>query len=178
MDSKNIDKLFKEKLNNLEVTPDERVWNNIESKLQKKKRKILPLWWFPGGVAALFLLGLLLFPFSDDTLLDKKDSEIIITETPKEDKKLDISPKILKDTTFKKSNEKKILVADKNSNKKPSEKRKRALKNSNDKKKLVSTKNAMKKVFLAENEIKKDIISSKEKEPNSTKKSFTIPNYI
>ena len=88
MDSKNIDKLFQEKLNNLEVTPNERVWNSIESKLQNKKRRVIPFWWYAGGAAAIFLLGLFFLPTTNiDNSFDKNDSKIIITETPKEVKK-------------------------------------------------------------------------------------------
>ena len=84
MDSKNLDKLFQEKLKNLEVTPNERIWNGIESKLQKKKRRVIPFWWF-AGAAAIFLLALFFFPFTNnENSFDNNDSKIIITETPKE----------------------------------------------------------------------------------------------
>ena len=35
MEEKNIDRLFQEKLKDLEVTPNENVWDAIEEKLQK-----------------------------------------------------------------------------------------------------------------------------------------------
>ena len=66
MENKNIDKLFQEQLKDLEATPNKKVWNNIESKLKKKKRSILPFWWFSSGIAALLILGLILYPFSKD----------------------------------------------------------------------------------------------------------------
>lgn len=61
MEQKDIDRLFQEKLKDVEVTPNPAVWNAIEKKLQKKKRRIIPIWWFSGGVAAILLLGVFLF---------------------------------------------------------------------------------------------------------------------
>lgn len=56
MEDKNIDRLFQEGLKDLEVTPNDSVWNGIESKLKKKKKnRLLPIWWFSGGVAAILV---------------------------------------------------------------------------------------------------------------------------
>ncbi len=66
MDKKNLDKLFQEKLNDFSQVPDEKVWQQIEASLnQKKKRRIIPLWWQLGGVAALLILSFFIFnPFT------------------------------------------------------------------------------------------------------------------
>ncbi|PQJ80020.1 outer membrane beta-barrel protein [Polaribacter porphyrae] len=86
MDSKKIDKLFQQ-LNNLEVTPNEKVWNNIEGNLKKKKRKVFPFWWFSGSVAAILILSLLFFPSSDsEVITNKNTNELIITKTPEKEK--------------------------------------------------------------------------------------------
>lgn len=90
---KNIDRLFQEKMKDLEAVPSSRVWSGIESKLQKKKRRVLPYWWFSGGVAALLIISLFLLPIINDDpkdiILDSKD---IITTTPKDlVKKVDTS---------------------------------------------------------------------------------------
>ncbi|MCJ7465471.1 MAG: PorT family protein [Maribacter sp.] len=63
MGKKNIDQLFQEKFQNFSELPDEKVWENIKSSLDKKKksRKIIPLWWKFGGIAALLAVALLLF---------------------------------------------------------------------------------------------------------------------
>lgn len=61
-----IDKLFQDKLKNLAATPHKRVWTKIESKLGKKKPRVLLFSWFAGGIAALFLLGVFIFPFSEN----------------------------------------------------------------------------------------------------------------
>jgi type VI protein secretion system component VasF len=72
MEDKKIDLLFQEKLKNLEATPNKKVWNRIESQLKKKKRRVLPIWWYAGGVAATLVLGFLLFPFGKDSETNKQ----------------------------------------------------------------------------------------------------------
>lgn len=59
---KEIDAIFKDKLQNHEVTPDPALWAKISEKLpQKKKKRKAVLWWFlPIGIAASFLLFLFL----------------------------------------------------------------------------------------------------------------------
>ncbi len=58
---KNIDRLFQEKFKDFEAYPADEVWENIEAKLdEKKKRRIIPFWWKLSGIAALFMLGFLL----------------------------------------------------------------------------------------------------------------------
>jgi hypothetical protein len=59
---KKIDRLFQENFRDFEVTPDEKVWQNIEAELkEKKKRRVIPIWWKLAGVAAVLILGLLIF---------------------------------------------------------------------------------------------------------------------
>ena len=56
-DKKHIDRLFQEKFKDFEVTPNSKVWDNIEAKLHpEKKRRVIPFWWTFGGVAAALLL--------------------------------------------------------------------------------------------------------------------------
>ena len=57
-EKKHIDKLFKEQLKNFEVAPSDAVWENIEATLNKDKRKrrVIPIWWKIAGVAATLLL--------------------------------------------------------------------------------------------------------------------------
>lgn len=55
-DKKHIDRLFQEKFKDFEKTPNDAVWSKIEAQLnEKKKRRIIPLWWRYAGVAALLL---------------------------------------------------------------------------------------------------------------------------
>jgi len=57
-DKKNIDKLFDDSFKNFEATPSPRVWENIQTELnkEKKERKVIPLWIKYGGIAALLAL--------------------------------------------------------------------------------------------------------------------------
>ena len=163
----NLDKLFQEQLKNLEATPNKRVWNTIESKLKKKKRRGLPVWWFASGIAAMLLIGFLLFPFTNNNnVIKKTDSEIIITESPKTNIKLETIYKSKKDAVIQQEkSEEKILVSDK---------QKINFKNTDGTKKSVSTKNEIQEVFLADNAIKqnKDSIRNKEVVINSNKSIF------
>src|SRR5690606_532034 len=57
---KKIDRLFQEKFKDFEATPREEVWQNIEAKLKKKKkRRVVPIWFRLSGAAAVLLIGLL-----------------------------------------------------------------------------------------------------------------------
>lgn len=81
MKHKNIDTLFQEKLKNLEVTPNARVWNDIAQKIAKKQKKIMPFWWIFGSVAAIFLIGFFLFlPIKNNDII-YKDNTIITSDT-------------------------------------------------------------------------------------------------
>lgn len=55
---KHIDRIFKEKLKNFEAVPDDAIWENIHQQLHedKRKRRIVPLWWKVAGVAAVLAL--------------------------------------------------------------------------------------------------------------------------
>ncbi len=71
MGKKNLDKLFQEKFSDFSDTPDEKVWQSIEASLDRKKksRKIIPLWWTLGGIAAVLVFALYLInPFEDSAV--------------------------------------------------------------------------------------------------------------
>jgi len=69
MSKKNIDNLFQEKLHDFREIPDEKVWVSISDSLDKKKsRKVIPIWWKLGGVAALLaVLFVSVNPFGEDS---------------------------------------------------------------------------------------------------------------
>jgi hypothetical protein len=75
MEQKNIDRLFQEKFKDFEVNPPEEIWNAIEAELNKKeKKRIIPLWWKFSGVAALLVVGTLLYStFSAEKLNTKPE---------------------------------------------------------------------------------------------------------
>lgn len=68
MQKKKLDELFREKFSDFKEAPDDRVWRAIEASLDKKeKKRMLPIWWQLGGIAAALAVTLLLLnPFSDD----------------------------------------------------------------------------------------------------------------
>jgi hypothetical protein len=83
---KNIDRLFRERLENLEATPNKKVWKEIESKITKKKRKVFPFWWFSSDIAALLIIGFSLFTVhSSMDVFRQNPPKKIITKTPKYD---------------------------------------------------------------------------------------------
>ena len=55
---------FREQLRDFSVEVEDDVWSGIEGKIQHKKKRIAPLWWFSGvaSVAVALLLFLLLRP--------------------------------------------------------------------------------------------------------------------
>lgn len=109
MAEKKLDKLFQEQLKNLEVSPNKRVWNNIETKLSKKKRKVFPFWWFTSAVASILALVFLFYPISKEENQNfKSNSKEIITTAPK-DKSLDESKG--KPFNFDKNNNNDVLVS-------------------------------------------------------------------
>lgn len=59
-DKKHIDRIFQERFKDFEVAPSDSVWNNIEAQLNqdKKKRRVIPIWWRYAGVAAILLFML------------------------------------------------------------------------------------------------------------------------
>ncbi|WP_405411433.1 hypothetical protein [Maribacter sp. Asnod1-A12] len=68
MQKKNIDEFFRDKLSDFKQTPDNKVWRAIDASLDKRKKKrIIPLWWSFGGIAAAIMIGLLVFnPFTEE----------------------------------------------------------------------------------------------------------------
>ncbi len=82
---KNIDRLFEERFKNFESSPSPQVWKNIQAQLEKEKedRKVIPLWWKLGGVAALLALlltvGNSVFDFSS-TSADKSEKPTLTQE--------------------------------------------------------------------------------------------------
>ncbi len=80
MDKKNLDELFREKFKAFREVPDKKVWAAIENSLDKKrKRRIIPLWWQLGGVAAVLAIALVTFY----TLNDSGNESPTVTDTEK-----------------------------------------------------------------------------------------------
>ncbi|QIH38993.1 hypothetical protein G7A72_09325 [Flavobacterium sp. Sr18] len=87
-DKKNIDRFFQERFKDFEMSPNEQVWENIQTELKKerKKRKVIPFWIKFPGIAAAFLLCL----FALNSLLNNN---------PDSQNGIVVSPEILKSST-------------------------------------------------------------------------------
>ncbi|MDW5289046.1 hypothetical protein [Formosa sp. PL04] len=83
-DKKHIDRLFQERLKDLDVTPNPRVWSGIETKLkeQKKTKRVIPIWWRASGIAALLLLFLALGNFVFNETITQYNIPNTIVDTP------------------------------------------------------------------------------------------------
>ena len=98
-EKKHIDRLFQEKLKDFEVTPDDAVWEKIHDRLHKDKRKrrVVPIWWKLAGVAALLTLLLTVGTkfmsndFNSDITNPVVDTENQLPNKSKETKAADIN---------------------------------------------------------------------------------------
>ena len=81
MQKKKLDELFQEKFLDFKEAPDNKVWRAIDASLEKKRKKrIIPIWWQLGGIAAVLAIGLLLLnPFAE-----KQTSNEILVDTQEE----------------------------------------------------------------------------------------------
>jgi len=186
-ENKNIDRLFQEKLKSWKAKPSEKVWTGIEVQLKKKKKRMLPFWWFPAGIAAALILGFLLFPFStDENSLDNNNQNLeIITTSP--ENKIDEKQKNNSDFNATENDniiQQEMIVSTKKpiiNNSKSTEKKQEFIaenKNSSTEKKLenftekesnLDLKKAMKKIFKSETKL--DSVDTKLEE----KKIFLKP---
>ena len=59
MEDKDLDKLFQERFEGIESHPDPTVWDRISSSLDQKKSKkrLIPYWWLPAGIAAVMMMA-------------------------------------------------------------------------------------------------------------------------
>lgn len=96
MQKKNIDDLFRDKLSDFKQNPDNKVWRAIDASLNKKKKKrVIPIWWSLGGIAAAIAIGLLVInPFSDSQL----SNEILVDTDTKSEINNDSQSTTKKDT--------------------------------------------------------------------------------
>ena len=77
-DKKNIDRLFQEKFKDFNPIPDDQLWERIENDLnskEEKSRKIIPIWWRLGGIAAAIAL-LLTLGYNYTSIFKNSDSQL------------------------------------------------------------------------------------------------------
>lgn len=79
MNKKKLDELFRDTLSDFKEAPNDSVWASIEASLDKKKRKrVLPLWWSLGSIAAALLVGFLIFnPFNKSSTTEQNNTDPI-----------------------------------------------------------------------------------------------------
>ena len=83
-EKKNIDRLFQERFKDFEAVPNDKVWGNIHDALhEKKKKKVLPLWWKLSGIAAGLVLAFLAFT----TFIDDETNIPSVVSGPKVERK-------------------------------------------------------------------------------------------
>ena len=89
MGKKNLEQLFKDTFQDFQEVPDEKVWKSIEASLDKKKqrKRVIPIWWQLGGVAAaLAILFFVINPFDATEGTDQIISETENTSNPESSK--------------------------------------------------------------------------------------------
>lgn len=110
-DKKNIDRLFQEKFKDFEVEPNEQIWINIDAALrEKKKRRVIPIWFKLTGIAAGLILGFFAFDFLfDDSTTIEENQVVIGIEKQSNDKNLIVIPEKESVVSTEDSAEKNIL---------------------------------------------------------------------
>ncbi|MGO4820017.1 MULTISPECIES: hypothetical protein [unclassified Flavobacterium] len=83
-EKKNIDRLFQEQLKDFETLPNEKVWLNIAAELKKdkKKRRIVPLWFRYSGIAAALVVGILMLNNIDSNPAGNKEIIVFDSKNP------------------------------------------------------------------------------------------------
>jgi hypothetical protein len=96
MQKKKLDELFQDKLSEFKPTPDNKVWRAIDASLEKKRKKrIIPIWWKLGSIAAALVIGLLLYnPFTEN----QTSNEIVVDTQEEANKKTEIQPSSKEET--------------------------------------------------------------------------------
>ena len=99
MGENKLDKLFQEKIRDLQEVPDDRVWSAISDSLDKRKKsKIIPLWWKLGGVAAVLAIAVVaITQFSDNRGVDAIITDVEQREPAQKDGPKDQQTPMLKE---------------------------------------------------------------------------------
>lgn len=149
-----LDQHFKSQLQDWEVSPDPAIWQQLEAKLaKKKKRRVIPLWWIPTGIAAGLLILWTFLPTNDaipttPNSSGETPSEIIIVESETDNKEAESN-------TIEKSEDEIVL------------------KNSSIKQKKHKSSHTNKALVSSEKE-QKNKLSNQKSDKNSTKKDDLI----
>ena len=100
-DKKHIDRLFQEKFRDFDVMPNDKLWEGIEARLDKKKKKqrIIPILWKLGGVAAVLLLM-----FAIGTTFNNTEDTTVVADSDSNNTEIENNKKSDKDTALQKEN--------------------------------------------------------------------------
>ncbi|PRX57000.1 hypothetical protein [Flagellimonas meridianipacifica] len=90
MGKKNLEQLFKDTFQDFHESPDDNVWKSIEATLDKKKNKkrVIPIWWQLGGVAALFAILFFAINPLDSSKETDNNNQIQVVDTENKDESL------------------------------------------------------------------------------------------
>ncbi|MCH4822535.1 hypothetical protein ML462_05060 [Gramella lutea] len=94
-EKKNIDRIYQEKFKDFEREPNERVWENISAKLDKKDKKepiIIPLWFKLGGVAAVIALVFASLLFTNNNNSNPSEPGVVFENEDNAEKEEPINP--------------------------------------------------------------------------------------
>lgn len=122
VERKNIDRVFRENLKDLEITPSKKVWSNIEhSLLENQPKKTIPLWRRLSGVAMIFILffagGVSYFTFNSNSGKNVKNqvstatNENTFSDADDTKDNTEISPKVIELAQAEKSTRKPLKKA-------------------------------------------------------------------
>ena len=100
-DKKHIDRLFQEKFRDFDVMPNDKLWEGIEARLDKKKKKqrIIPILWKLGGVAAVLVLM-----FAIGTTFNNTGDTTVVADSDSNNTEIENNKKTDKDAALQKEN--------------------------------------------------------------------------
>lgn len=161
--NKNIERFFQEKFKDFEANPAPAAWDNIAAQLKKKKNKrIIPIWFTIGGIAASLIIGYFIFNnFSGKSNIEVENT---VVNSEKNNSEPTISDKNV--IVQEKSIEKIVAPKIENETNKVAESDGKSLENSNDlrtnneKVAVISNKNETAVVAISQNKLQNGVATS------------------
>ena len=90
---KNIDKIFNESLKNYERQPRTEAWEKLQAKLEKRDKKIVPLWWkYASAASVALLLGVGGYWFTSQKEADTE--AVAVSEIPVLKKEVEVKKEV------------------------------------------------------------------------------------
>lgn len=101
-------KKLKNKYEEWSIKPNERAWEQIEQKLDKKRKTFFPVFWKSAAAVVLFVIGLSVFWFNDDRREEVAGHPMIKTEQKVEKPTSEV---VLMNPNISKAKQKEIIIA-------------------------------------------------------------------